>query len=117
MKREIKFRMWDTVEHEMLAWEELDLRDLNDPHVWNFQKYPIMQFTGLKDKNGGDIYEGDRVFDPHAPTGEQELFTVKYIDELAAFKLTGEGDAEWDETDWEVYDNIYDLKPTRQILN
>lgn len=56
--REIKFRMWDDEEKIMidgdsLAFEEyLPIKDLLS------QDY-IMQFTGLHDKNGKEIYEGD----------------------------------------------------------
>ena len=45
--REIKFRGWDSKENKMLPPENLP----ND--------YIFMQFTGLKDKNGKEIYEGD----------------------------------------------------------
>ena len=52
--REIKFRVWQTDHEEM---EYFDL--------FNAEQYaadgPIMQYTGLKDKNGKEIYEGDIV--------------------------------------------------------
>lgn len=61
--REIKFRCFNAFANVMQSWE--DMVNLNKIHLLANQKpsYQIMQFTGLKDINGKDIYEGDILAD------------------------------------------------------
>jgi len=58
--REIKFRAWNSRERKMTT-PALWVNELNLPcnQLGSAPDTPLMQFTGLLDKNGVDIYEGD----------------------------------------------------------
>lgn len=57
--REIKFRAWDSTRN--LMGRVIDVGDRLDREIWQGDDITLMQFTGLKDKNGKEIYEGDVV--------------------------------------------------------
>ena len=65
MNREIKFRVWDNFNEQFLKSDTANLNFLYNGQwlpVSKFigsESYTIQQFTGLKDKNGKEIYEGD----------------------------------------------------------
>lgn len=123
--REYKFRLWDKEKEIMLDVEKIDFDDCyyggemyvnttDGSDYWNNELYSLMQYTGLHDKNGKEIYEGDIVKSFFVDTDEagNEIYKyyiieVKYDEVLCEYNIDKF-------MNLEVIGNIYENK---ELLN
>ena len=129
---QIKFRAWDKRTKRLYQVQTLQFYGTNntvdacwtngvdfdgestlgEPELNNLHNLELMQYTGLKDINGVEIYEGDILF--HPLQGRRRVY-YPYSERVASYGLrdidSGFGSTLQDShAVWEVIGNIYENK-------
>ncbi|CAB4151357.1 Conserved hypothetical protein CHP1671 [uncultured Caudovirales phage] len=126
--REIKFRAWDRDDDQMITGFGLTPDDLfpyiiptgdasDDPANYAYyDNVELMQYTGLTDTKGVDVYEGDMFQDDE----DESVNWVVYDPECAGFRTEGKDGHNWwepselvkavTEHGYTVIGNIYENK-------
>lgn len=117
MSREIKFRAYHKERKEIFEIASIDFEEkkaaLSNGVIKllnaDFKQFELLQYTGVKDKNGKEIYEGDITICKYGP---QIAMEVKWVDE--GFRTLGKYDGDnyvgFVKNNEEVIGNIYENK-------
>lgn len=131
--REIKFRAWSgrrmlenvntingqaAINHPYNPDDKI-LQDEDGVHYycnWDFDKpvdYPLMQFTGLKDVNGVDVYEGDILKEKRVLSDGVVYNNVLVIYNPPSFEVDSLPLTNYMGITWEIIGNIHE---NRELL-
>ena len=104
--REIKFRAWNSLDNTMIEWETIKFFSelLSGLITGKIKHHYLMQYTGRKNKNGFEIYEGDIL------RLDADVFAVvEYSEQDAAFMFSnGDMIADYHINEMEIVGNIYE---------
>lgn len=117
--REIKFKYWNGKEMKnadtIHSWNDMGGADTSKAWDGDIHDYfDLIQYTGLKDKNGKEIYEGDIVkYGSNHPNIEKSLGKVIFY--RGSFKLDYGSNRvriydgiDWAEEEMEIIGNIHE---------
>ena len=127
MSREIKYRAWLKEEKKMVNVETIDFTDKSMQYLEKneiidayllrrviFDDIDLMQYTGIKDKNDVEIYEGDIVLIRIDKTNILHKTVVKFKHGAFIADIIGNNDYIYlfhfgfNKDDFEVIGNIYE---------
>ncbi|WP_169975912.1 YopX family protein [Campylobacter sp. RM16191] len=121
--REIKFRVWDKEKKKLT--DDFYFHEFTDVNcffsegccAFSLDDVIFMQYTGLKDKNGKEIYEGDII----KKIGDIKTYSIVFDSVLAAYLMDdgtgGYGLNQMLLRDFEVIGNIYESPELLEFKN
>ena len=112
-----KFRVWDNITKKYLQDEEFCINclgalviqsEFDGDSLRDMDDFIIEQCTGLKDKNGKLIYEGDRV-ESHDMFDDLEIFNVEWFQGKMVLRSTPNSAPVlvWNSLSFEIIGNIH----------
>ena len=138
MSREIKFRLWSKIGKKFIETDNPDLDFVinNNGYLYSIENFygeiyispqmdiEVLQFTGLQDRNGKEIYEGDilkynfpydgrlKHISPVTYLETQSSFGIKdiYGNEIPLYRITANNY-------FEVIGNIYENPELLEVEN
>ena len=106
--REMKFRAWDSEEKKFVLSNQIGRQNIPTRATRQgfalTTNFILMQFTGRKDKNGKEIYEGD-IMKARYVTGQINICEIKFKDGC----FGANGYCNWgDICEFKIIGNIYE---------
>ena len=115
--REIKFRVYDSLMQKMRPWEviknHLRLKALNGEVSEAYEHYSsFMQYTGLKDKNGKELYFDDYINFIYGHRRHRLVWGIRDFSDLAGliYEIDERG------AHFEIVGNVYENPELSEVI-